>query len=359
VIAVLIPSTAGSPWEPRFTPGYAPAGWTTLVDHLRGLGAADDELLAAGLAQRARTGALIDRFRDRLTFPICDIDGVIRGFVARRKPTAPDDGRAGPKYLNTPGTDLYRKGEHLLGLHESRAALAAGATPALVEGPLDALALTLAGDGHTVGVATLGTALTDRQADLLSPYIRAGGPGILVATDADDAGQRATERIYWQLTTRDDDPRRLALPDGLDPADLLHRDGAARLRTAIETSGSLADHLLDTRVVATAHGKSPAAIREAVRDAAVIITASPPARWLDRIDRVTEALNLPSGTVHMAVLDARPVTGLPSLGRSFMRSQRASFATPGSALRLTRPERSTPVLPTTTRARTDAGDRGL
>jgi conjugative relaxase-like TrwC/TraI family protein len=169
--------------DPRFTPGHAPAGWTALVDHLRGLGATDTELLAAGLAQRARTGALIDRFRDRLAFPIQDLDGSIVGFIARRNPTAPENGPAGPKYLNTPSTDLYRKGEHLFGLHETRAALAAGATPALVEGPLDAIALTLAGAGQTVGVATLGTALTDRQADLLGPYIRADGPGILVATD--------------------------------------------------------------------------------------------------------------------------------------------------------------------------------
>ncbi|ADB73516.1 MobF family relaxase [Geodermatophilus obscurus] len=298
--------------DPRFSPGYAPAGWTALVDHLRGLGATEDELLAAGLAQCARTGALIDRFRDRLTFPIHDLQGTVVGFIARRNPTAPHDGPAGPKYLNTPGTDLYRKGEHLFGLHEARAALTADATPALVEGPLDALALALAGAGQTVGVATLGTALTDRQADLLRPYIRGGdGPGILVATDNDPPGRQAAERIYWQLTTRGDDPRRLALPDGLDPADLLHRDGPTALRTAVDTSSSLADSLLDARLTPAAHDRSPSDIHTALRDAAAVIVALPPGRWLAHIDRVTEVLGVPPGTVHRAVLDTEPITAAP------------------------------------------------
>lgn len=292
--------------DPRFSPGYAPAGWTALVDHLRGLGATDVELLAAGLAQRARTGALIDRFRDRLTFPIHGADGTIVGFIARRNPAAADDGRAGPKYLNTSGTDLYRKGEHLLGLYESRSALAAGAVPALVEGPLDALAITLAGDGRAVGVATLGTALTDRQADLLRPYIHTEGPGILVATDSDPAGHQAAERMFWQLTARDVDPRRLRLPDGLDPADLLHRDGIVALRTAIEGAGSLADYLLDVRLTPALREGDPV-IGETVRDAAAIIAALPPAQWLAHIDRVTEILGVPLGTVHRAVLDTEPI----------------------------------------------------
>ena len=297
--------------DPRFSPGYAPAGWTALVDHLRASGATDTELLAAGLAQRARTGALIDRFRDRLAFPIHGVDGTVAGFIARRNPAAADDGRAGPKYLNTTGTDLYTKGDHLLGLHESRAALAAGAVPALVEGPLDALAITLADDGRTVGVATLGTALTDRQADLLRPHIREGHPGILVATDNDTAGQRAAERIYWQLTARGDDPRRLTLPDGLDPADVLHRDGAVALRSAIETSDSLADALLDARLTPAVQDPSPSAIHASVREAGAIIVALPPARWLTHIGRVTETLGLPLGTVHRAVLEAEPITAPP------------------------------------------------
>ncbi|SMO91173.1 DNA primase, catalytic core [Geodermatophilus aquaeductus] len=285
-----------------FTPGYAPGGWTALVDHLRGRGATDDELLAAGLAQRARTGTLIDRFRDRLTFPTRDVDGVVRGFVARRNPAAAEDGRAGPKYLNTPGTDLYRKGEHLLGLHESRAALAAGAAPALVEGPLDAIALTLAGDGRTVGVALLGTALTDRQADLLRPHIRGDGPGVLVATDADDAGRRAAERMYWQLTARGDDPRRLGLPDGRDPADLLREGGTPAVQEAIDRAGSLAAHLLDARLhEARAGGASGPAV---LGEVAAVVAATPPLRWLEHIDRVTTRLQLRPGLLHAAVLDA-------------------------------------------------------
>jgi DNA primase catalytic core len=294
--------------DPRFTPGYAPAGWTALVDHLRGLGATDVELLAAGLAQRARTGALVDRFRDRLTFPIHDQDGAIRGFVARRNPSRGKADRGGPKYLNTPGTDLYRKGEHLLGLYENWAALAAGATPALVEGPMDAIALTLAGNSSTVGVATLGTALTDQQADLLLPHIRTDGPGILVATDNDPAGHQAAERMFWRLTTRGDDPRRLALPDRSDPAEVFHHDGATALRTAIDTSPNLAEALLDARLDPVEQNRSTADMRAVLRDMGAIITAAPPSRWLNLIDRVTEALKVPPGTVHRAVLDTEPVT---------------------------------------------------
>jgi len=95
-------------------PGYAPAGWTTLIRHLRSHGVSDEEMTHAGVAVRTRnTGRLIDHFRDRVTFPITDTDGDILGFVGRRHPDAGDT--SGPKYLNTGQTPLFHKGDQFYG----------------------------------------------------------------------------------------------------------------------------------------------------------------------------------------------------------------------------------------------------
>ncbi|NIH69219.1 conjugative relaxase-like TrwC/TraI family protein [Modestobacter marinus] len=198
----------------RFTIGYAPAGWTGLTDHLRGLGASDDEIVAAGLGSHDSTGRVIDRFRDRVVFAIRDGDE-IHGWIGRRNPA--HDSRAVPKYLNTAETDLFTKGNELYGLTEGAAAVARGATPVLVEGPLDALAVALASDGEFVGIAPLGTAFTDAQAERLRPLIGDGRAQIIVATDADRAGQLAAHRIYWRLTAQGADPRHLTVPSGKDP----------------------------------------------------------------------------------------------------------------------------------------------
>ena len=147
-----------------------------------------------------------------------------------------------------------------------------------------------------------------------------------MATDNDAAGQRAAERIYWQLTSRGDAPRRLALPDGLDPADLVHRDGANGLRTAIDSSRSLADILLDARVTLALCRRSVLDIHAALREAGAIIVALPPSRWLSYIDRVTEVLGVPPGTVHKAVLDADSNTS--ALRKSTAGPQRSSRSSP-------------------------------
>nr|MBA2417209.1 toprim domain-containing protein [Geodermatophilaceae bacterium] len=309
--------------DPRFAAGYAPAGWTGLVEHLRALGATDTEILAAGLGSRTRTGNLIDRFRDRLVFPIHGADGDIHGFIGRRNPATDDADRAGPKYLNTPETDLYRKGAQLLGLHEGRDALADGATPVLVEGPIDAYAVTLAGDGRYVGAAPLGTAFTDRQADQLRPYIRDGRPGIVVATDADPAGERAAERAYWQLTARGDNPARLAMSDGLDPADVLRTGGTTTLQQALQESGSLAEHLVNQRISAATHNTATAEERvAAIRAAAEVIGALRPNRWLHHIDRVTDVLDAVPGSVHLEVIEAGTAWILDPAGQAAARLNR-------------------------------------
>jgi len=243
--------------DERFRVGYAPASWTALTDHLRGQGATDQQIVAAGLGSVASTGRVIDRFRDRLVFPILSAspeggpDGLgsveVLGWIGRRNPNRTEQDNAGPKYLNTPETGLFIKGHQLYGLAENATALAEGATPVLVEGPLDALAVTLAGDRRFVGVAPLGTAFTDAQADALQPYLGPGRPGVIVATDNDRAGQQAARRAFWQLTARGDNPRHLVVPHGKDPAELLQTAGPAALRSALEQAPDLADTLINAQ----------------------------------------------------------------------------------------------------------------
>jgi len=194
----------------RFQPGQAPAGWTSLVDHLRRRGVTDEEMLITGVAVIASTGRLIDRFRDRVVFPILH-DGTVLGFVGRRRPDFTDVDRTGPKYLNTGDTPLFHKGAQLFGALDDQ--LSVGAIPVIVEGPMDAIAVTLATCGRYIGVAPLGTSLTDEQAHQLAGI----GRQPIFATDADLAGRIAAERDFWILSCYRLDPLHARLPAGTQP----------------------------------------------------------------------------------------------------------------------------------------------
>ncbi|WP_245160738.1 MobF family relaxase [Blastococcus sp. CT_GayMR16] len=279
--------------EDRFTVGYAPDSWTALTSHLRRLGATDAEIVAAGLGIYASTGRVIDRFRDRLVFAIRD-GAEIHGWIGRRNPDHDQDGgHAVPKYLNTPETYLFTKGHELYGLTEGAAALATGAVPVIVEGPLDALAVTLASEGDYVGIAPLGTAFTDAQAEALRPFRGDGKPGVIVATDADRAGQQAAQRIFWQLTARGDDPRSLAIQSGKDPAELLQTAGPPALRQALAASPSLASALIDARVAVYADRLDTVEGQvHAVRRAAKVIAAVPSTSWPAHLTRVVASTGI-------------------------------------------------------------------
>jgi len=351
--------------DSRFTPGYAPAGWTHLVAHLRARGATDPELLQAGLASQARTGRLIDYFRDRLVLPIQtrpsqplpgqtvpsvaapaadpaagrppgQVALQVIGFVGRRHPGAVDDHDgycpAGPKYLNTADNPVFSKGAQLYGLAEAGAALAAGAVPVLVEGALDALAVTLAAGGDAVGVAPLGTAFTDLQADSLRPYLpgqpadptgtqqpaQAAGqaaqdarptPGVIVGTDADNAGRKAAIAAYWKLVARGANPGHLTLPDGLDPAELLTTAGPQALRAATAAArasdSTLARTVVTDRVAGYADRLHTAeGTVHAIRAAAKVISALPPQHWAAHIAHLDTLIDAAAGLTGLEVLDA-------------------------------------------------------
>jgi DNA primase catalytic core len=292
-----------------FRAGYAPAGWTNLTDYLHRLGAGDDEILAAGLGRLASTGRVIDQFRDRLVLPIRNGDA-IHGFIGRRNPTPADADNTGPKYLNTAHTDLFDKGAQLFGLSEGRAALDAGATPVLVEGSFDAIAVTLAGADRYVGVAPLGTSLTADQANQLRPYIGADRPGVSVATDADPAGQIGAQRAFWMLTARGDAPRLVAMPDGQDPAGVLQHAGPTVLWAALIDAQPLARLLLQERLT---HAREQL---QGLYDCATVIAAQPPHTWMEEVEFVAARSNHRPDVVRKAVADAAQRWTLDPLGRA-------------------------------------------
>jgi DNA primase len=137
------------------------------------------------------------------------------------------------------GLPLFHKGAQLFGAVEQH--LAAGAVPVIVEGPMDAIAVTIATEGSHVGVAPLGTSLTGEQAAQLGRL----GVDPIVATDADLAGQVAAERDLWMLTPYGLDPGYAQFPEGLDPADMLALRGPAQLREALVDARPLAEVLVE------------------------------------------------------------------------------------------------------------------
>jgi DNA primase len=188
-----------------FRLGYAPGGPT-----LTGRAAQDDfsrdDLLAAGLANRRGN----DYFNRRLLFPLADARGVVRGFQARR---LHDDDPLQAKYVNSPESDLFKKGDLLYGLHSARAAIAKQDRAVVVEGNTDVLALRQA--GFEPVVASMGTALTERQLRELNRLTKK----LVLCFDADAAGQDATLRGMELAVGQGFDVEIVALPRGTDPAD--------------------------------------------------------------------------------------------------------------------------------------------
>ena len=319
-----------------FRPGQAPPGWTGLVHDLRRRGVTDEELLTTGLATTARTGRLIDRFRDRVMFPITapgpgsDGESQILGFVGRRHPELADQPQPdpttgsrettstrwiGPKYLNTADTPLFHKGAQLYagvpGPDGVGELLEAGAVPVIVEGPMDAIAITLASAGTHVGVAPLGTSLTDDQATQLAALHQRTGASPIVATDPDVAGQVAAERTFWMLTPHGLDPGYARLPSHSDPADLLARRGPAALAAALATAGPLADQLLDERLDhldrtgLNLSAKQTSETSQAIRsELARVVAARAPEQWLDDVTKIATCLDLPENHVRQDLLQA-------------------------------------------------------
>jgi DNA primase len=211
----------------EFRVGYAPSAWDRMLLASRKAGYSDEELLVAGLAQRSRVrpGQVYDRFRERIMFPSADARGRVLGFGARAmRENQP------PKYLNTSDGELYHKRSQLFGIDLARVVAARAGRMILVEGYTDVLALHQAGLRNAVGI--MGTALTEEQVRELERTVRV----LELCLDADRAGQEAMLRASRLATGSKLELRVVPLPEGMDPAELIEREGADALRARVEGS---------------------------------------------------------------------------------------------------------------------------
>lgn len=210
--------------------GAAPEGWDALKIELSGR-FPEETLVEAGLLQRGETGRVYDRFRNRLTVEIRDGRGEVVGFGARAL------GDDEPKYLNSPEGPRFQKGKLLYGLDLAREGIRKTEEAILVEGYFDRIALERSGLPQTV--ASMGTALTPAQADLIARR----APSVVVAYDGDAAGKAASLKAFGLLAERGVRIRHLVLPDGHDPDSFLARYGAEALAEAVRSAAPLVEAL--------------------------------------------------------------------------------------------------------------------
>jgi DNA primase len=215
----------------NFGVGYAPDEWDSLYKFLKGKGFTDEELMLAGLVKEGTRGP-IDRYRNRLIWPVKDISGDVVGFGARK--LASDDVDQGPKYLNSPETPIYKKNQILYGLDMAKKEISKTRQVVIVEGYTDVMAAHLA--GVTTAVATCGTAFGDEHIRIIRRLLMdadAFRGEVIFTFDGDAAGQKAALRAF------EDDQKFVAQTfvavekSGMDPCELRQAHGDAAVRELI------------------------------------------------------------------------------------------------------------------------------
>lgn len=214
----------------NFGLGFAPDTWSSLRDAMHTLGYSDSELFEADLIRKGRGGGFYDTFRNRLMFPVIDTSGRVIGFSGRIL------GDGEPKYLNTRETLVFNKGRNLFGLNLAKKSKAGYII--LVEGNVDVVSLHQA--GFDSAVASLGTALTDEQARIISRYTQE----VILAYDSDGAGVKAAQRGIKILEKLDVKVKILRWEGAKDPDEYIKLKGAGAFRNLIEKSESQMDFRL-------------------------------------------------------------------------------------------------------------------
>lgn len=223
----------------KFRIGYAPDSFGALRDRLSGM-ADEPTLRASGLFSskeqgNGSQGPIYDRFRKRVTFPICNEGGRVIAFTARTLDTGE---KAGAKYINSPETPLYSKGHVLFNLDKAKAAVRSLEFALLVEGQMDCISVFLAGIQNVI--ATSGTAFTEQQVMLLKRHTS----NVIVNFDPDTAGANAAEKSISLLTEEGFTIKIVTLDGGLDPDRFVRERGVEAYKEALRGARRQADYLI-------------------------------------------------------------------------------------------------------------------
>ena len=227
----------------KFRIGYAPDSFNALRDRLSGM--ADQETLrASGLFASkeqgdGNQGPLYDRFRKRVVFPICNEGGRVIAFTARTLGAAAEGEKAGPKYINSPETPLYSKGQVLFNLDKAKTAIRTVGFALLVEGQMDCISVFLRGIQNVI--ATSGTAFTEQQVAILKRHTS----NVIVNFDPDAAGANAAEKSIALLTEEGFAIKLVTLEGGLDPDRFIRERGVEAYKEAIRGARRQSDYLIE------------------------------------------------------------------------------------------------------------------
>jgi DNA primase len=275
----------------EFRVGYAPSAWDTVLNASRRAGFGNRELYDAGLAQKSdKGGRIYDRFRSQIIFPLADSRGRVRGFAGRTM--VPDEDRRGPKYINSPESDLFHKRSQLFATDLARAPAAKAGSVVVAEGYTDVIAMHQVGVRNSVCI--MGTSLTEEQVAELARL----APVVQLALDSDSAGQEAMLRAAKVAAGRKLELRVVPLPKGEDPAELVQREGgeamAARIAESVPFVRFRVLRALDNGDLTDAEGKD----RVLSQLRGIFVTLGPSVMReellrsvADRMDLSTELLN--------------------------------------------------------------------
>jgi DNA primase len=282
-----------------FGVGYAPSAWDKVLVRGQQAGFSVDEMRGVGLVQRGRGGGEYDRFRSRIMFPIRERRGRVLGFGGRAMRSD-----QGAKYVNTAETDFFHKSHMLYGIDRAKVAIAKVGRAVVVEGYTDVLALHQAGIEEAVGV--MGTAITEEQVATLSGMVEE----VVLALDADSAGQEAMLRAQRVASKRSMRLRVAAMPAGVDPAEMVSEEGgadrfAALVEKAVDLPAFQVGLVLDAVDIS-----SPAERDRALSEVAPVLASmgETPSRD-DLVRRVVQRLDLEPAMVMGRMVAATPTSG--------------------------------------------------